>query len=750
MGQQQIFPDELESVSSAENREIHLSEYWAIVRKHARLILLVLAVVLAATAVITLLQAPTYRSTVVLNVEKNRSTPFDIDEGRSLYQGYDPEFLPTQTRLMQSREVAERVVDRLRLTSNPAFAPRVSGFFSDGAATEADPQIARVQAARTVQQGVSVTPVRGTNLVELSFTAGDPETSARIANALAESYIDWNLEARFEVLGQANRFLVTQSEQLRGEIDQLERQLQNYGREKGIVSLERESNVTMQNLESLNRDYSAAVADRVAKEARYQELRTANPTSIADTLSNGLITQLRNEQARLEREYAEKLNTFKPEWPAMQQLKAQIDKGQQHLTTVINETVAKARDNARSEYQTAMRREQSLKAVMAGQKNEALVQNTNAVEYNNLRLEIDSKKALLNSILNQQAETEVSSRLRGERVSNVRVVDQALPPSSRFRPSYRRNALLGGFLGLALGVGLAFFLEYLDRSLRSPQQVEQYLGLPTLGIIPSTSRSTAPSYSYGLRRREGRDKKEEVAIELMPHAHPRSTIAEAYRDFRTALLLSQAGGMRSVVVTSALPGEGKTSTAVNLAAVMGQIGRKVLVIDADLHKPRLHQVFQVTNRRGLVSVLAENADPLTAIAQTKIPNVSVMPSGPSTPNPSGLLTSNSMVELLAAATRNFDFVIVDSPPVGPVADAIVLGHHSDGVVICTRAGRTPRDLVRRVRDRLAFSKVRILGVVINDLSADPTQKDAYYYKYYGEGYGYTVDPATPPVTAIRS
>lgn len=746
MASEQVFPEERESF--ADDREIHLSEYWAIVRKHARLIALVLAIVLAATAVITLLQDPTYRATATLNVEKMRATPFDIDQGGSVYQSYDPEFLPTQTRLMQSREVAERVVDRLKLTSNPQFSPKVSGFFADAPVAQENPETARVAAAKALQDGVQVTPVRGTNLVELSYTGGDPEMSARIANALADAYIDWNLEAKFEVLGQANRFLATQSEQLRSEIDQLERQLQTYGREKGIVSLERESNVTMQNLETLNRDYAAAVGDRVAKEARWAELRNANPTSIADTLSNGLITQLRNEQARLEREYAEKLNVFKPEWPAMQQLKAQIDKGQQHLNSVIKETVAKARDNARSEYQTALRREESLKAVMAGQKNEALAQNSNAVEYNNLRLEIDSKKALLNSILNQQAETEVTSRLRGERVSNVRVVDQALPPSNRYRPSYRRNALLGAFLGLALGVGLAFFLEYLDRSLRTPQQVEQYLALPTLGIIPSTVRSGV-SYGYGrLKKRDAVAKNEETAVELMPHNHPRSTIAEAYRDFRTALLLSQAGGLRSVVITSALPGEGKTSTAVNLAVVMGQLGRKVLIIDADLHKPRLHQLFSVTNRRGLVSVLAENLDPLTAIQASKVPNVSVMTCGPATPNPSGLLTSNAMIELLSVATRNFDFVIVDSPPVGPVADAIVLGHHSDGVVVCTRAGKTPRELVRRVRDRLAFSNVRILGVLINDLSADPTHKDAYYYKYYGEGYGYTVDPGDKPATGL--
>jgi len=223
-------------------------------------------------------------------------------------------------------------------------------------------------------------------------------------------------------------------------------------------------------------------------------------------------------------------------------------------------------------------------------------------------------------------------------------------------------------------------------------------------------------------------------IELLPHRSRRSTVAEAYRAFRTALLLSQAGGVRSVVITSSMPSEGKTSTAANLATVLGQLGRSVLLIDADLHKPRLHEVFRVSNRKGLVSVLAEGADPTEVLTQTKVSGVYLLTAGPSTPNPSGLLASKAMTRFLQIATEKFDHVIIDTPPVSPISDALILGHQTDGVVLCVHAGKTPREIVARVRDDIRRANVRILGVLLNNLQADASSysKYQYYYKYYGD------------------
>jgi len=732
--------------------EIQLAEYWAIITKRRRLIALCVAVSLFIGAAISLLSRPTYKATTVLDVERDKATPFDISSTPQPYL-YDQEFLPTQTKLMRSREVAERVVQRLNLLSNPEMNPQrklLSLGSSEGAKNSKE---AVIRVANRLQSAVEVVPVRGTNLVEVSFVASSPTAAADVANAMADAYIDWNLESKFQVIGQASQFLAAQIEQLKSEIDAKERQLQAYGRLKDIVSVDPQSNVTLQKLESLNKDYAEAVSDRVTKEARYHEVSTARPDAVADTLSSGLVSQLRNDQARLEREYAEKLNLFKPEWPAMQQLRAQIEKGKQHLTAVVQETVAKARDVARSDYLTAQRREESLKNVLQGQKSEAMALNTNAVEYNNLRVEVETKRALYDTLLKRNAETQITSRLRGERLSNIRIVDRALPPTSRFRPSYKLNGLVSLLLGGAIGVILAFLLEYLDRSLRTPEQVERSLQLPALGVIPSVGGGRRNGRSYGRRSAGGLRRKtlgegdQNVVIELLPHEQPRSNIAEAYRAFRTALMLSRAGGVKTIAITSSLPKEGKTTTALNLAVVLGQLGKRVAIVDADLHKPRLHEILRVSNRTGLVSILAENVAPTDVIQKTVVPNVSIVPSGPSSPNPSGLLSSEAMRKFLQFVAMNFDYVILDTPPISPVADALLLGNAVDGVVLTVRGGHTPREHVVRVRDKLLRSDAKILGVLINNLE-EQTALYGKYYAYYGAGYGQEKVYAESPKAAM--
>jgi capsular exopolysaccharide synthesis family protein len=715
--------------------EVHLSEYWAIVLKRRRLILQCVGVALAIALVAAVLSKSEYEAAAVLNVEREKGSLLDV---AAIEQagGYDPEYLPTQMRLMKSREIAERVAQKLNLAGDPVFTPRKGGVVGKVDPASDSARAALSRAAARVQRSITAAPIRGTNLVELACVAPSPDLAARIANAVAETYIEWSLEAKFRIVNQASQFLSAQAEQLKSELDEKEKELLAYGREKDIVSVDPKTNVTLQKLETLNRDYAAAVAERVAKEARDYEARNASPDTLANAASSGLVAQLKNDVARLERDYAEKLNLFKPEWPAMQQLKIQIEKERQHLASVIEETVTKAREAARTEYTTALRREANLRDVLQAQKSEAMNLNTNAVEYNNLKIEVETKRALLDSILRKQAETEVMSRLKGERVSNIRIVDKALPPGGRSSPSYQRNLLLGLVAGGAFGVGLAFFLSYLDRSLYTTEQVENVIGLPALGVIPASGTLTRAE-AQGLRRAGKQEPASGDAnpIELLPHREPRSAVAEAYRSFRAALLLSRAGGLRSVVVTSCFPGEGKTSTAVNLAIVLTQLGKRVLLVDADLHRPRLHEVFRVSNKIGLVSVLAEGAEPSLAILKTGISGVFLVPSGPTTPNPSGLLSSEGMTKFLELAQMNFDYVIVDTPPVFPVSDVLVFAQQTDGVVLCVEAGKTPREDVVRARDRIQRSRALALGVLLNNLDLSsvgyPYASD-YRFNYYGE------------------
>ena len=757
MSSQWESPEDMASVEETP-KEFDLSDYWAIIFKCRRLIVLCVGVGLAAAALASILAKPTYKAVTVLSIEKDVGSPVAINSIEQLAAGFDPEFLPTQMRLMRSREIGERVVRRLNLVAGLEPSGKRSGFFRPVGKDAGPAKSAVTSRAVGVQSQTSVAPIRGTNLVELSCVAATPRLAADLANAVADSFIEWNLETRFRAVGETSEFLSAQIQQLRNELDAKEKELLAYGRQKDIVAAEPAASGTMQNLQALNADYATAMADRVTREARYYEIRNGRPEAVVDMVSSGLISQLRNEQSRLERDYAEKLNLYKPEWPAMQQLKVQIDKGRQHLDSVIQETVAKARETAKSDYQTALRREANLKGVLGLQKSEAMNLNSNAVEYNNLRLEIQTKKTLLDNLLKRQGETEVMSRLRGERVSNIRVVDRALPPGSRFSPSYRKNGLMGLLSGGVLGLGLAFFLSYLDRSLRTAEDVERHLQVPALGVIPAVGANAGKGYAYMhgprlYRRKKGEPAGEEqVSIELLPHQHPRSRVAERYRAFRTSLLLSQAGGVKSIVITSSFSREGKTATAANLAVVLGQLGKRVLLVDADLHRPRLHEIFRVSNRTGLVSILAENLNPERAVVPTEVPDVFLLPSGPSTPNPSGLLSSEAMGNLLDLARMNYDYVILDGPPVVPVADSIVVGHQTDGVVLCVKGGETPRQDAASACEKLRRSGVRILGVLINNLVEET---DRYRKRYDYDDQYYAGEPVvagerrSPVVAATR-
>lgn len=719
-----------------DSAQTSLADVWQTLIKGRKLLFYSVLIAVAGAILICVLTERQYRAVVVVNVERDAGRLFEISqEGLNLW---DPTFLPTQVRLMRSREIAERVVSRLDLLGNAEVAPPRSGLFRL-LTSKSGGDLA--SAAQRVQDRVTVTPIANTNLVELAYVGRNPKLTADIANALAETYIDWGVESKFQVVGQASRFLATQIEQLKGDVEQKEAQLRAYGQQKDIVSVDPKTNVTLQKLEMLNHDYAAAVSDRVSKEARVYELQYAANESIAAEASDPTISQLRADLDKARRTYSEKLQLFKPEWPAMKQLKLQIEETQKSLNAAVASAAAKVREAARRDHMTAQRREQNLRQALDAEKRQAMELSSNAFEFNNLSNEAETKRTLLDSLQKRLTETELTSRLRGQRVATVRIVDRALIPGKAFIPSYPRTLMNGLVLGLSVGILLAFARDHMDRSLRTVEQVEKVLHLPALGVVPAVGaegpRRKWYGYGYGYGERPRSKKKQEqegqqdsAKIELVPHDHPRSAVAEAYRAVRAALLLSQAGGVRSMVITSCLPGEGKTSTALNLAIVLAQLEKRVLLIDADLHKPRVHEVLRLPNRVGLVSLLVENVVPTDAIQMSSLPGVSVITAGPSSPNPSGLLSSPAMRRFLEFAAMNFDYVVLDSPPVGSVADALILGNQTDGLVLCIESGSTPREDVLRLRNRMRQSNLTILGVCINKMREE--QFGYYKSRRYGQ------------------
>lgn len=728
--------------------EFHLSQWIAVVRRRWRLLAAVCGVVLAVSVVKYAMTPKEYRATTTLQIER-RVSGIATMENLFRVDPWDMEFYPTQYRLLQSRGLAERVVKNLRLAEDPVFNPVRAGLPTgrEQAVTAADDQALLGALAGKLLGGLEVNPIRNTRLVEVSYRAPTPELAARVANGVAEAFIDWGIETRYATVGKASSFLASQIETLKGEIQDKEAQLQAYSRRTDIVALDPGSNVTMQRLEALNRDYVQAVSERITKESRYKELTSGPKETVADSLSGGLVSQLRQELLKMERDYATRLQTYKPEWPAMQELKGQIERARQHLASVVDETVNASLESARAEYQTALRREQALAAELARLKAEAMQLNSAAVEYNNLKVEVSTRRALLDDLLRKQSETEVASRLQGTRDSNVVIVDRALVPGGPYRPSLRRSLAMGLLLGLGLGLGAVFLAEYLDRTIKTPDDVDRILALPVLAVIPDVAKARKGygyGYGYGYgeprgSRRRPQPAKDDgghdpVAVELIPHVQPRLSVSEAYRSLRTALLLSTPKGLQSVVVTSAVAGEGKTATASNLAVVLSQLGRDVLLVDGDLRKPRLHEVFRVSNRLGLVHVLIGTAEPADVFMPTSVPNLFVTPAGPHPPNPSELLASDAMRAFLETAQERFSYIVLDSPPVLPVTDSTVLGAQADGVVLCVGAGQVERGDAVAGRDKLRLSEVKILGVCLNRFRVLAGRYGRGYRHY--EGYAY--------------
>lgn len=687
----------------------------------------------------------TYQATSTIQIDRRTLSLGGAADTPWVENWYNLEFYPTQYNLLQSRGLAERVVTELRLYEDPVFNPAWASW--GGRKRVGTPELDAAELGgmgMRVLGGLEIAPVKSTQLVAINYRSNSPELAARIANGVAESFINWGIEDRSTSAGKASTFLGKQIESLRQEISDKEATLQAYSRSTDIVAIDPSTNPTLQRLQALNKDYMSALSARVEKEAAYNQSVNAPAETIADSLSGGLVGELRHDVLAMQQDYNAKKTTYKPDMPLMVDLRAKIADGEKRLQSLVGETVERARRSARSEWETARRQEDALRVELNRARDETITMGSAAVQYNNLNMEVESKRQLLDDLLKRQSETQVTARLQATRESNVRIVDRALVPGTPVAPSMRRDVGMALGLGLFLGIGCIFLLEYLDRSLKTAEEAERVLGLPVLAVIPDVlERPGRYGYgsSYGYARKgkrrsvSKRDKERKPGdelkeIELLPQSKPRHSISEAYRSLRTALLLSSAQQLRVIALTSAQSGEGKTATAANLAVVMAQLGRQVLLIDADLRKPRLHRVFNLSNREGLVHCLT-GGEPLEKLIQpVSVNGLFLLPSGTIPPNPSELLASDRMRELLQVAQRRFDLVIVDTPPLLAVTDASVLGSMVDGVVFCLHARRIQRAEALASTDRLRMSGARVLGTVLNRYVAGKSGDDKHYYYYY--------------------
>ncbi len=724
-----------------ETKEIDLWEYWAVIWKRKWLIFALSLLVLIVVAFKTFTTTPTYTATGTLLIEKEPNI-LSFEEVLQIETLRD-DFLQTQYKLLKSRALAQSVIERMSLYEHEEFVGK-----SEDRTEPIDTSNPRFKSnlINSLLGRITVEPIRGTRLVEITFDAEDPIFAASALNNLFDEFIDMNIEARYQATEQASEFLIKQITSLQAEVSQKERELQSYGAEKNIIALSDTETTIIDKLGELNSALTSAQIERVNKEAYYSEIRGASPDYIPEALTNPLVTKLREDYVRLNTEYRKKEETFRPDYPEMQRLKVELDSAKLALANETQNLIK----GAYSDYQAALKKERSLEAVFNNQKKDAIELNSNAILYNSLKIEIENKKNLIESLLRRQSEAGVSSRLRGLRTSNIRIVDRAEIPLSPSSPKKKRNMILALMVGLILGLGTAFGLEYLDNSVKTPEDVERYTKLPTYGLVPAFS-SDGLGRGYGHKKKKTKnegssptdkplsdakarwsleDKKKEIkSIELINCFSPHSTYSESYRSIRTALLLSSVDdSLKAIGVTSPLPKEGKSVTIANLGVVLAQAGKNVVIVDTDLRKPRQHKIFKVKNINGITNHMTGSVAIKELIKQTSVPGLFVINSGPVPPNPAELLGSNKMDHFIQNLKKTFDHVLFDLPPMLNIADALILGAKIDGLLLVIWGGKTSREVVKHAREKLDLMKVKTVGVILNNI--DIKKQGGYYYKHY--------------------
>lgn len=693
-----------------------------VVLKHRYVIGGIICACVVLGIIITLTSTPLYMADVTIETS-SATVQVMNDSSLDPQSGGDQAEIATYVELISSRSLAERVVNDLKLADDPTFVDPVNRslitrakqlIFGASAEGEQRSLEARQKSAiGTVLKNTTAKSVKASRLLTISYSDADPKRAQRIANALAAGFIKANLDRRFDATTYARLFLEDQLQQVKQKLEDSERKVVAYADKEKLVTLDNAKTILSQKLEDLNTALGKASIDRANSEQLWLQVKDVKdyseiPQTSGD--SSSIINQLRATRSELLADYQSKQLTFKPGFPMMVALKVRMD----DIDQQIAQEVEKTKNTIRSSYELAVQREQALTADLDETRAELIDTRNRSVEYTMLQREADTNRTLYDGLLQRYKEISV---IGGVAANGLSIVDQASLPGAPYSPRLALNLVLALFGGIVLGFGAALGLEYFDNTIKTPDQMEALLGIPVLGLIP-----VMPS-----------DQSVQSVLE-----DPHSAVSEAYRSARTALQFSTDRGVpKNFVVTSARPSEGKTTTVTTLARMFGQIGMKILVIDADLRNPSLHKIIGIDNSTGLSNYLTGSADAEAVIRPSGVDNVSLISSGPIPPNPAELLSSPRMLTLLTELRDQFDLIIVDSAPVMGLADALLLSSVADGTLIVCSAGETPAETVKAATKRLAMTNSQLLGGILTKFNS---QKAGYGYAYYGyDYYGYGKD-----------
>lgn len=711
-------------------REPHLYDYLLILRKHQWLILSFLLAVVTIVTVATFRMKPVYIASAKLEIDRENTNilPFQGADSYDYMMDLD-NYIETQSRVLTSETLALQTIRNAGLNADPEFANAAeSEAIANGTLKnqKLPPEIGAFLGSLFVRR------IPSTRLLEVSYESTDPHAAARILNAHLDNYIEQNYKSRYEATTDASKWLQSELDELSVKVRRSEDARISYERNNQIWAVDdKNDNVATQRLADLNKQLTDAQSDSLRKQALYEFAKDGEVEAVPQIRENAVLISLQNRRSDLATKYTDAVNQYGPNWPSVVRLQAQMKQVDEQILKEEKGIV----EQLESDYREAKQHEDLLSRALDEQKAEVNVMSEKMIQYNILKREAEANKALYDSLQTKLKEAQIASGLKS---SNIRVVDPAIVPSNPARPAKTRNIALAFLVGLVGGIGLALLREYLDNTVKTPDDIESLARLPSLAVVPAFgSGPLAGRRERGMLKGAGNgfDKR----IELVAQHLPKSQTSEAFRALRTALLLSQPDHPPQVIlVTSALPREGKTTAAANLAVTLAQLGDKTVLLDADLRKPGVGRLLNLGSGKyaGLSSYLAGVSSlDLVTIPHPAIPNLAAIPTGPLPPNPADLLSSHKLAEAIAELRGKYKFIVIDSPPIMAATDAVILSVQVDGVLLVVRSGETPKEAFTRTRDLLTSVKCRMLGVVLN--AVDAGAPDYYYsYRYYPYSYGY--------------
>ena len=724
-----------------------LRDYLEVVLRHKWVVLTFISSLFVLTLIVTLSMKPVFRAIgrVELSMQTPKVTKFEDLSGASMNSQLREHIL-TSVKLLHSQSLVHRVIEKLHLEEKPSFNSElgeqsqdgqgngvfswlksaVGNFFqSDGQLEgEVDPTLPRLRLLHEVEKvyykNLEVVPERDTTIISLSFSNTDPALTRDVVNAHIKEFIAWQMDKRLDAAASARIQLEKQIDIARINLERAEKQLNEFAQKAGIVSLNSNLNIIYRQLEEMNSALATAQADRIARESLYKQATSQNINSQSIVTENQLIQNLRQELAKVEAEYQENYSIFKDDYPKLKNIKAKMHDLERRIGAEEERILA----TVKNDYLSAVTKESSLAEKAEEMKKQALDLNNQATEYKILEREVETSKFIHQSLMERAKEIDAKV---GTDLGNVQIVDYAVLPLKPYKPSIKLNLLVALVFGFVGGIGLAFLVEYLDNTVKRIDELAERFGLPVVGVLPLATE-------------------EEVNdLDTLVLSKPRAAFSEAIRTTRVSIQLSSAINRppKMILVTSTSPSEGKSTVATNLALAFASSDERVLLIDADLRRPRLHRIFTANGKsdsrhrhKGLSHLLSGMCTIEEVIQKTNYYGLHFMSAGPMPPNPAELLASSQMKGFLTSFDKLYDRIIIDSPPACGFADVLVLGNFVDGVILVSNLGHTHREALRLFRRSLFNVGGHLLGTIVNKLDLGYHYGGYYsrYYRYYHSYY----------------